>query len=84
MYGQTAQAVAALPVVPLQLRQLYLLIKSLPCVLIVQAELEHVVSRLRQEMVTIQNNFIAEVLNIGSASFSTSFNANGIYLANKP
>ncbi len=30
--------------------------------------------------VTIQNNFIAEVLNIGSASFSTSFNANGILL----
>ena len=30
--------------------------------------------------VTIQNNFIAEVLNIGSASFGTSFNANGILL----
>ncbi|MFZ4523062.1 MAG: T9SS type A sorting domain-containing protein [Bacteroidales bacterium] len=31
--------------------------------------------------VTIQNNFIAEVLNIGSASFGNSFNANGILLA---
>lgn len=30
--------------------------------------------------VTIQNNFIAEVLNIGSASFSTTFNASGILL----
>jgi PKD repeat protein len=31
--------------------------------------------------VTIQNNFIAEVLNIGSASFGNSYNANGILLA---
>ena len=31
--------------------------------------------------VTIQNNFIAEVLNIGSGSFGNSFNANGILLA---
>ena len=31
--------------------------------------------------VTIQNNFIAEVLNIGSGSFDNSFNANGILLA---